>query len=120
MIRIYTFTIEPPADVDPQVAGPLMTKQLDRMAAHSKELLEAEVELLDDGRLMMRMMFQGRDLWYIQKRIKYPLVAALLKGKMSMKHVKSTQVSAPPSGRDRPAPRIPPPPPPGTWLPIER
>lgn len=120
MIRIYTFTIEPPEDVDPAVAGPLMAKQLDRMIAQSKELLEADVELADDGRLIMSMMFQGRDRWYIHKKIKYPLVAALLKGQMSMKHVKATQVSAPPSGRDRPAPRVPPPALPGEWFPVER
>lgn len=108
MIRIYVFTVEPPDGVDPLVAGPLMTKQLDRMAAQSRELLESVVEASDDGKLIVRMLFQGRDQWYIQKRIKYPLVAALRRGGLRIEHVKATQISAPPSGRDRPAVRVPP------------
>jgi len=110
MIRIYTFTIRPPEGVDPMVAGPLMTKQLDRMAAQSKELLEATVEATENGELIVTMLYQARDAWYIHKKIKFPLVAALRRGGLKMEHVKATQISAPVSGRDRPTPRVPPPP----------
>lgn len=109
MIRVYTFTIEPPPHVDPLVAGPLMTKQLDRMAAQSKELLEAEIEVTADKKIVLRVIYQARDAWYIHKKIKFPLVAALRKGNLRMDHVKATQIAAPVSGRDRPTPRVPPP-----------
>lgn len=109
MIRIYTFTIQPPEDVDPMVAGPLMTKQLDRAAANSRELLESTVEVTDDGKIIVTMMYQARDAWYIHKRIKFPLVSALRRGGLKMQHVKTTQIGTPISGRDRPTPRVPPP-----------
>jgi hypothetical protein len=109
VIRIYVFTIEPPKHVDVMVAGPLMVKQLDRMAAQSRELLEASVEVADEGKLLVKIMYQARDAWYIHKRIKFPLVAALNKGGLKMNDVKSTQVIVPENGRNRPAPRVPPP-----------
>lgn len=110
MIRLYTFTVQPPKHVDIMTAGPLITKQLDRMAAQSKELLEATVEATEDGDLLISILYQARDAWYIHKKIKFPLVAALHKGNLKMEHVKSTQVSIPANGRDRPTPRVPPPP----------
>lgn len=110
MIRIYTFTIQPPEHVDAMLAGELMTKQLDRMAAQSKELLESVIELTEEGKLVVTITFQGRDRWYIHKKIKFPLVAALRRANLKMEHIKSTQVSVPLSGRDRPTPRVPPPP----------
>jgi hypothetical protein len=55
------------------------------------------------------LTYQGRDRWYIHKKIKFPLVAALRRVGMKVEHVKSTQVSVPVSGRDRPTPRMPPP-----------
>lgn len=118
MIRIYTFTIHPPSDVDPVTAGELMTVQLDRMAAQSKELLESVIELTSDGKLVLTITYQARDAWYIHKKIKFPLVAALRRAGLKMEHVRSTQVTAPVSGRDRPTPRVPPPD--HSWIEIER
>lgn len=108
MIRIYTFNIEPPGHVDPVEAGELMTKQLDRMAATNPDLVEALVELNEDNKLILTITFQARDAWYIHRKIKFPLVAALRKANLKMEHVRSTQISVPVSGRDRPTPRVPP------------
>jgi hypothetical protein len=109
VIRIYTFTVQPPPDFDVLAAGKLMTRYLDQVAARSKELLEAVIEATEDGRLVLTLTYQARDQWYIHKKIKFPLVAALRRVGLTMEHVKSTQVSAPTSGRDRPAARMPPP-----------
>lgn len=116
MIRVYTFTIVPPKHIDATMAGELMTRQLDRMAAQSKELLESVIELTEEGKLILTITYQARDAWYIHKKIKFPLVAALRRGNLKMEHVRSTQISAPVSGRDRPAP---PPPPPIEWKPVQ-
>jgi hypothetical protein len=59
---------------------------------------------------LLTMLYQARDAWYIHKKIKFPLVAALRRANLRIEHVRSTQVSAPVSGRDRPTPRVPPPP----------
>lgn len=107
MIRIYTFTIAPPESNAAELA-PEVYQFLAEISGKSKELLEAEVEVVGD-RFVIVMTFQGRDQWYILKKIKYPLVAALRKVGLKMEHVKSTQISAPVSGRDRPTPRVPPP-----------
>lgn len=107
MIRIYTFTIAPPEGNATELA-PEVYQFLAEISGKSRELLEAEVEVVGD-RFVIVMTFQGRDQWYILKKIKYPLVAALRKVGLKMEHVKSTQISAPVSGRDRPAPRVPPP-----------
>ena|SRR5688500_3247212 len=108
MIRIYTFTIEPPARTDLVTAGELMTKQLDRMAATNPDLVESDLELTEDNKFILTITFQARDAWYIHRKIKFPLVAALRKANLKMEHVRSTQISVPVSGRDRPTPRVPP------------
>lgn len=108
MIRIYTFTIQPPAGTDLVLAGELMTKQLDRMAAVNPDLVESYLELTEDDKLVLTITFQARDAWYIHRKIKFPLVAALRKANLKMEHVRSTQIQRPISGRDRPAPRVPP------------
>ena len=108
MIRIYTFTVEPPAHVDLTTAATTIAQHLTAISANSKELLEAGVEVVGE-QVVMTMTYQGRDRWYIHKKIKFPLVATLRKADMKMEHVRSTQISVPESGRDRPTPRVPPP-----------
>lgn len=107
MIRIYTFTVAPPEGNAAELAEKI-DQFLTRVSDTSKELLEAQVEVVGE-RFVIVMTYQGRDQWYILKKIKFPLVAALRKVGLKMENVKSTQVSAPISGRDRPTPRIPPP-----------
>lgn len=115
MIRIYTFTIVPPKGTDLVVAGQLMTKQLDRMMAQSRDIVEADVEATETGEILLRIMYQARDAWYIHKKIKFPLVAALRRANLKMEHLKATQVTAPVSGRERPAAKVAPATP---WLPV--
>lgn len=107
MIRVYTFTVVPPEGNAAELA-PEVDKFLTGISNGSKELLEAQIEVIDD-RFVIVMTYQGRDQWYILKKIKFPLVAALRRVGLKIEHVKSTQMSAPISGRDRPAPRVPPP-----------
>jgi hypothetical protein len=115
MIRVYTFTFTTPDGMDVAQAGQLITKQLDRMAAQSESLVKAQVHA-EPPELVLRMWFQGADRWRIQQRIKYPLVAAIRKGGLSMEQLKSTQIDIPANGRDKPTPRVPPP---ARWAPVD-
>lgn len=113
MIRIYTFTLQPPEGFDFVTAGELMTKQLNRMAAQSDAIVKAEVHA-EPPNVILKMWFQGADRWRIQQRIKYPLVAAIRKAGLKMEHLKSTQIDIPVDGSKLRVPRVPPP---ARWAP---
>lgn len=124
MIQVYTYSIRPPEGIDPQEAGETLTKVLDRMAARSEYLIQAEVTLdfakdehdVEHPWLFLKIWFQDRDRWLISKRIKFPVVTALRKSGMGLKNVRAVQVETPPDGRINRTPRKPPAP---RWQPVE-
>lgn len=111
MIQVYTYTVALPEDRDPQEVLTVLNTNLERMVSRDAHLVKAEVEVqVYPAKLVfLKIWFQDSDRWYIQKKIKFPVVAALRKVGLNLKDVRSTQVETPPDGRIQRTPRKPPP-----------
>lgn len=111
MIQVYTYTVQLPEGRDPGEAVTTLQVNLDRMASRDPHLVraEAEAQVQPERLLFLRVWFQDNDRWYIQKKIKFPVVAALRKVGLGLKDIRSTQVETPPDGRIQRTPRKPPP-----------
>lgn len=109
MIQIYTYTLTPPEGSNPREVQATLQTVVERMVARSDWMIKVETDVAADL-LYLKLWFKGSDRWYIQKRIKFPVTAALRKAGMTMANIRTTQVETPLDGRVLRTPRKPPPP----------